>query len=280
MTIAAKPRRRVPFTNAVTHTAVLTRRNTLRVVRLPQLLVFSTIQPVMFLLLFNYVFGGAIAIGGPGGAPGADNYINWLIPGILVQTAIFGATATALGLTEDLGAGVIDRFRSLPMARSAVLTGRTLADLIRNVFVNTLMLVVGFLMGWRFDQGFAKMMLGVIIALLFGYSFSWVMATIGLAVKTPEAAQTAGFLPIFPLVFASSVFVPTQSMPDWLQVFADNQPVTIVANAVRSLMIPEEALSFLDLDQGTLIWQSLAWIVGIMAVFAPLAVRQYRKSVG
>ena len=281
MTVATKPRTRVNFSDAVTHTAVITRRNTLRVIRLPQLLLFSTIQPVMFLLLFNYVFGGAIAIGGDPGSPaGASNYINWLIPGILVQTAVFGATATALGLTEDLGAGVIDRFRSLPMARSAVLTGRTLADLIRNSFVNSLMLIVGFLMGWRFEQGLGKMVLGVALALLFGYAFSWVMATIGLLAKTPEAAQSAGFLPIFPLVFASSVFVPTDSMPGWLQAFADNQPISVIANTVRSLMIPEGALAPLGLDQGQLIWQSIAWIAVIIAVFAPLAVRQYRRSVG
>lgn len=279
MTIAAKPARRVPITNAITHTGVITWRNVMRVVRLPQLLVFSTIQPVMFLLLFNYVFGGALSIGGA--AVGAEgNYINWLIPGIIVQSTVFGATATALGLTEDLQAGVIDRFRSLPMARSAVLTGRTLADLVRNGFVTTLMLAVGFLMGWRFEQGFFKMALGVVIALLFGYAFSWLMATVGLLTKTPEAAQSAGFLPIFPLVFASSVFVPTESMPSWLQVFAENQPISIIANTVRSLMIPEEALSFLGLNQGTLILQSIGWIAVMIAVFAPLAVRQYRRSVG
>lgn len=278
MAIAAKPRKRVRFSRAVTHTVVITKRNTLRVVRLPQLLLFSTIQPVMFLLLFNYVFGGAIDIGIPGGAS-SSNYINWLIPGIIVQSTVFGASATALGLTEDLGAGVIDRFRSLPMARSAVLAGRTFADLVRNAFVTTLMLVVGFLMGWRFDQGFLKMALGVFIALLFGYSFSWVMATIGLLAKTPEAAQSAGFLPIFPLVFASSVFVPTSGMPTWLQAFADNQPISIVANTVRSLMVPEQALGFLGLDEGRLILQSFLWIAAIIAVFAPLAVRQYRKTV-
>lgn len=278
MTAGARVRHRVRFGEAVNHTRVITKRNTLRVVRLPQLLLFSTIQPVMFLLLFNYVFGGAISIGGP--PSGSGQYINWLIPGILVQSAVFGATATALGLTEDLAAGVIDRFRSLPMARSAVLTGRTLADLVRNSFVNGLMLVVGFLMGWRFEQGVLKMLLGVGLALLFGFAFSWVMATIGLVAKTPEAAQSAGFLPIFPLVFASSVFVPTDGMPGWLQGFAENQPISVIANTVRSLMVPEEALGFLGLDQGTLIWQSLAWIVAIIAVFAPLAVRQYRRSVG
>lgn len=277
MTTDVRPRTRVPLRNAVTHTAVITKRNVLRFIRIPQLLLFSTVQPVMFLLLFNFVFGGAITTGTPAGS---DQYINWLMPGILVQSAAFGATATALGLTEDLGAGVIDRFRSLPIARSAVLAGRTLADLVRNTFVFSLMLVVGYLMGWRFEQGFWKMALGFGVALLFGYSFSWVMAAIGLAVKTPEAAQAAGFLPIFPLVFASSIFVPTSSMPDWLQTFAEVQPITIVANTVRSLMIPEEALGFLGLDQGTLILQSLAWIAAIIAVFAPLSVRQYKKAVG
>lgn len=279
MTMAVRPARRVPFGSAVTHTAVITWRNVMRVVRLPQLLVFSTIQPVMFLLLFNYVFGGAISIGGPGVGTNF-NYINWLIPGIIVQSTAFGATATALGLTEDLQAGVIDRFRSLPMARSAVLTGRTLADLVRNAFVTTLMLVVGFLMGWRFDQGFFKMALGVIIALLFGYSFSWLMATVGLFTKTPEAAQSAGFLPIFPLVFASSVFVPPETMPGWLQGFAENQPISVIASTVRSLMIPSVDAQLIGLDQGTLILKSFAWIAAIVIVFAPLAVRQYRKSVG
>lgn len=277
MTTDVRPRTRVPLRNAVTHTAVITKRNVLRFIRIPQLLLFSTVQPVMFLLLFNFVFGGAITTGTPAGS---DQYINWLMPGILIQSAAFGATATALGLTEDLGAGVIDRFRSLPIARSAVLAGRTLADLVRNTFVFSLMLVVGYLMGWRFEQGFWKMAVGFGVALLFGYSFSWVMAAIGLAVKTPEAAQAAGFLPIFPLVFASSIFVPTSSMPDWLQTFAEFQPITVVANTVRSLMIPEEALGFLGLDQGTLILQSLAWIAAIIAVFAPLSVRQYKRAVG
>ncbi len=277
MTTVAKPKRRVSLGDAINHTAIITGRNNMRVLRIPSLILFSTVQPVMFLLLFNVVFGGAITTGTPAGS---DQYINWLMPGILVQTAVFGATATALGLTEDLGAGVIDRFRSLPMARSAVLTGRTIADLVRNTFVYTLMLFVGFLMGWRFEQGVPKMLFGVVIALLFGYAFSWVMATIGLAVKTPEAAQSASFLPIFPLVFVSSIFVPVASMPDWLQGFAENQPVSVVANTVRSLMIPEEALVFLGIDQGTLILKSFAWIVAITAVFAPLAVRQYKKAVG
>ena len=268
---------RLRFRDGLAHAAIITKRNMLRNIRLPQLVVFATVQPVMFLLLFNYVFGGAITAGTPAGT---DLYINWLIPGILVQTAVFGATQTSLGLTEDLAAGIIDRFRSLPMARSAVLAGRTVADLARNVFVNSLMLAVGFLLGWRFEQGFLSMVLAVTIILLFGYSMSWVMATIGLAVKTPEAAQTAGFLPIFPLVFASSVFVPTETMPNWLQAFADNQPITILTNTARSLMLPEQATAFLGLDSGELLLQSLAWIAAILAVFVPLAVRLYRRAVG
>lgn len=260
---------------ALTHTAIITKRNVLRNVRLPRLLIFATIQPVMFLLLFNYVFGGAISGSGPAAAAGA--YINWLIPGILIQSATFGASQTAVGLTEDLSAGVIDRFRSLPMARSAVLTGRTIADLFRNLWVNILMLMVGFAIGWRFDQGFLKMGFAVLLVLLFAYAMSWVMACLGLAIKDTEAVQVAGFLPIFPLVFASSVFVPTSSMPSWLQVFADNQPITILANTVRSLMLPSEALPLIGLEQGPLILKSLMWIAGIIIVFAPLAVRLYRR---
>lgn len=261
--------RHVSFTAAVRHTMVIAKRNVLRNIRLPQLLFFATVQPIMFLLLFNYVFGGAIKFALPPDAGG--NYTNWLIPGVLLQSAVFGAAATSLGLTEDLAAGVIDRFRSLPMARSAVLAGRTLADLARNAFVNLLMLAVGFLIGFRIDQGILPALLGVGLAVLFGYAMSWVMAAIGLTVKTPEAAQTAGFLPIFPLVFASSVFLPTQTMPSWLRAFANHQPITVLTNAIRGLMVTG--------GSAVLVWQSLAWIAGIVAVFAPLAVRQYRRAV-
>ena len=273
---AERLQKRVGVRETINHIGVITKRNMLRNIRLPQLVFFATVQPVMFLLLFNFVFGGAITSGTPAGP---EDYINFLIPGILVQTAVFGSTQTSLGLTEDLAAGIIDRFRSLPMARSAVLAGRTIADLVRNVFVNTLMLLVGFLLGWRFEQGFPAMVLGVVIVLLFGYSMSWVMATIGLTVKSPEAAQTAGFLPIFPLVFASSVFVPVESMPEWLQTFAEVQPITILTNTARSLMLPEDVAASLGLDTGTLILQSLAWTAAILIVFVPWAVRQYRRAV-
>lgn len=270
MTAATIEPRQSNFVEAIRDVVQITKRNLLRIVRIPQLVVFATIQPVMFLVLFNYVFGGALSFGGP--VAEAGSYINWLIPGILVQTAVFGSSSTALGLTEDLAKGVIDRFRSLPMARSAVLAGRTFADLVRSAFVTALMLVAGLFMGWEPTQGFGSVVVGVSIALGFGYAMSWVMATVGLAVKNPETAQVASFLPLFPLVFASSVFVPTETMPDWLAAFANHQPITIITNAIRGLTLTG--------DVGNYVWLSLAWIVGIVAVFGPLAVRLYRRAAG
>lgn len=256
-------------------TWVITHRNLLRNVRLPQLLVFATIQPVMFLLLFNYVFGGAISGSLP---PGIDSYTNFLLPGLLVQIAAFGASQTALGLTEDLSKGVIDRFRALPMSRAAVLTGRTLADLIRNAAVLSLMLLVGFLIGFRWQTSFWGFLGGFAIALLFAFALSWVMATIGLYVRNPEAAQSASFLPIFPLVFASSVFLPTQTMPEWLRAFADHQPITVVANAIRGLMLGPEVLLPGQTVGGEVV-AALLWLGGITAIFSVLAVRTYRRAV-
>ena len=275
MTTTADARKvRMSVVHTIKDTAVITRRNLLRNLRLPQLLVFSTVQPVMFLLLFNYVFGGAIGGSLPPAAGG--EYINWIVPGLIVQVAAFGAGQTAIGLTEDLSKGVIDRFRSLPMARSAVLAGRTVSDLIRNGFVIVLMLAVGLLIGFRWQTSPLGMMGGLLVAMVFAYALSWVMATVGLAVKNPEAAQTAVFLPVFPLVFASSVFVPTQTMPGWLRAFADNQPITITANALRGLILGEGALAPGQTVAGQ-VGLSLAWALGIIAVFAPLAVTIYRR---
>jgi ABC transporter DrrB family efflux protein len=200
------------------------------------------------------------------------------MPGLLIQIAAFGAGQTALGLTEDLQNGVIDRFRALPMARSALLGGRTLADLVRNAGVLTLMLVVGFGIGFRYETSFLRFLAGVGLGLLFAYALSWVMATIGLKVRTPEAAQSAVFLPVFPLVFASSVFLPTETMPDWLRVFAENQPITIVSNALRGLMLGPQTLPAGETVIGTVVW-ALVWIAGITAVFSVLAVRTYRRAV-
>jgi len=269
-------RERATFTSTVADTWVLTRRNLLRNVRLPQVLLFSTVQPIMFLLLFTYVFGGAIGQSLPPVAQG--EYINWLMPGLLVQISVFGAGQTAIGLTDDLSKGVIDRFRSLPMARSAVLAGRTFADLGRNTAVVSLMLVVGFLIGFRYQTSFLRFVAGVALGLAFAYSLSWVMAVIGLYVKDPEAAQSAVFLPVFPLVFASSVFLPTETMPDWLRVFADHQPITTVTNALRALMLGEGALPDGQL-LSTQVLISLGWIVSITLVFSLLAIRAYRRAV-
>jgi ABC-2 type transport system permease protein/oleandomycin transport system permease protein len=243
--------------------AVITRRNLLYTVRLPQVLVLSSIMPVIFILMFTYVFGGAIQV------PGVD-YVNFLMPGIFVQTVAFGATSTGVGLAEDLGKGLIERFRSLPMARSAVLAGRTVADLVRNVFVVALMCAVGFLVGFRPSTGVLAFLGGVVLLLLLGFALSWLFAIVGLGVRNAESAQAATFPLTVPLVFASSAFVPLESMPGWLQAWAERQPVTITVNAVRALMIGGPT--------STYVMQSLAWSIGMVAVFAPIAVRRYRRT--
>ena len=239
-------------------------RNLIAYRRVPQLLVFSTIQPVIFVLMFRYVFGGAINV------PGVP-YVDYLMPGIFVQTVVFGSMAAAIGLATDLKSGLLERFRSLPMARSAVLAGRTIADLVRNVFVVALMAGVGFGVGFHFHGGVPSLLLGLLLVLLFGYVMSWVFSTVGLAVGDPETAQAAAFPVLAPLVFASSAFVPVSSMPGWLQAFANHQPVSITASAVRALALGGPS--------GTYVWESLAWMAGILLVIAPLAVRRYRRAV-
>jgi ABC transporter DrrB family efflux protein len=243
--------------------AAITRRYVMHFWRVPQLLVFSIIQPIMFVLLFRYVFGGAINVPG-------SSYVDYLMPGIFVQTALFGGAGTSIGLAFDLKGGIIDRFRTLPMARSAVLAGRTTADLARNVMVIIIMLIVGTLVGFRFHGGLDHDLLGVLLVLGFGYAFSWLYATIGLLVKDPETAQMAGFVPLFPLVFASSAFVPVSTMPGWLRWFATHQPVSLAVNGCRALFNSQPAWSF--------IWQLLIWIVAICVIFIPLAVRAYRRA--
>ncbi len=246
-------------------TFAIARRNLIAYVRIPQLLVFSTIQPIVFVIMFRYVFGGAIT-----GLPPGVSYVNYLMPGIFVQTVVFGAIATAIGLATDMKTGLMERFHALPMARSAVLTGRTAADLLRNVFVVILMMVVGFLVGWRIGTNVVGLIAGALLVMLFGYAMSWVFATVGMAVGDPETAQAAAFPVLAPLVFASSAFVPTSSMPTWLQAFANHQPVTATVNAVRALTIGGPTATY--------VWESLAWDVGILAVFVTLSVRLYRRT--
>jgi ABC transporter DrrB family efflux protein len=263
------------FVRAWTHTTVVARRNLLATVRLRDVLLLSTVQPVTFMLMFLYVFGGAIESSLPPSAAG--NYINWLVPGILAQSAVFGASPTAYGLNNDRATGVIDRFRSLPMARSAVLAGRTLSDLIRSAAILLLQLGVGVVLGFRWQTNLLGLLGGLSVVLLFGYACSWVMATLGLAMRNTEAIQAAVYLVVFPLTLVSSVFLPTATMPGWLQAFADHQPITAVADALRGLMLGADALS----PGSTVTGQAalaLGWSVAILAVFAPLAVRIYRRS--
>ena len=244
---------------AISDWMVLTKRNLVTYIRKPDLLVFSTIQPVMFVLLFVYVFGGAIGEVLPGNIP----YVDFLMPGIFVQTAIFAALQTGVGLADDLQKGLIDRFRSLPMARSAVLAGRTAADTVSVIFQALLMFVVAYAIG---------------------YSVTWVAAFAGLSLKTIEAVQAATFTIVFPFVFVSSAFVPVETFPTWLQGFANANPVTIWVDTVRVLTLGElytasNSQFFGEVPAlGTLLWQSAAWVAGIMAVFATLGVRVYRRT--
>lgn len=251
------------FINSVSDVLVITQRNLIRYTRLPQLIIFSTVQPVMFLLLFNYVFGGAI------GQTGTENYINFLLPGIIVQAVLFGGIQGSVGIATDMSSGIVDRLRSLPIHRAAFISGRVLADTVRNAFVVSIMIGVGFLIGFRFEDGPLSALIAMALVISFGFAFSWIAVAIGLLVKNPEAAQPAGFIWIFPLVFASSVFVPVQTMPEWLQIFARNQPVTKVAQAIRSFTIggPHDALI------PVLIWMSL-----ITIIFMSVSVWLYRRS--
>jgi ABC transporter DrrB family efflux protein len=250
--------------SAVTDTAVVTGRNLRHFIRQPDLLVFSTIQPVLFVLLFVYVFGGAIGRSLPHGVA----YVDFLLPGVFVQSVTFGASQTAVGLKEDLTRGVVDRFRSMPMARSAVLAGRTVADLVRNIVVIFLMIAVGYLVGFRFLGGIAGAVGCIAVVAAFGFALSWIFAVVALTVRGAETAQTAGFVVIFPLVFASSVFVPVSTFPDWLQAFATINPVTVTADAARSLALFGTTAS---------LGAAAAWIGGLLAVFIPLSVWRYRQ---
>jgi ABC transporter DrrB family efflux protein len=249
---------------ALTDSAVVTGRNLRHFIRQPDLLVFSTIQPVLFVLLFVYVFGGAVGRSLPHGVA----YVDFLLPGIFVQSVTFGASQTAVGLSEDLTRGVVDRFRSMPMARSAVLAGRTVADLVRNIAIIGLMIAVGYLVGFRFHGGAAGAAGCIAVVAAFGFALSWIFAFVALTVRGAETAQTAGFVVIFPLVFASSVFVPVATFPDWLQAFAKINPVTVTATAARSLALYGTPAS---------LGAAAAWIAGLLAVFIPLSVWRYRR---
>ena len=264
--------------DAMSDWRVLTKRNLLTYIRKPDLLVFSTIQPVIFVLLFVFVFGGAFEQI----LPPEISYVNFLMPGIFVQTAIFAALQTGVGLADDLQKGLIDRFKSLPMARSAVLAGRTAADSISVIFQVILMLIVAYLVGYRLHEGLLESLLAFGLIVAIGYAFTWVAAFSGLSLKTIEAVQAATFTIVFPVVFVSSAFVPVEFFRPWLQAVADNNPVTIWVDTARALTLGEiytESDFFADVPSlGTLLWQSALWIAGILAVFWFLGVRNYRRT--
>ena len=247
----------------VSDTLVIAERNLVRLPRAPDLLLAFTVQPVMFVLLFVYVFGGAIS------TPGYD-YADFLIPGIIVQNIAFGGFVTALGLNEDLNKGLIDRFRSLPMARPAVLAGRTLADVVTNMLSVLVLVVTGLIIGFSFDASLLEIVGGVGLLLLFGYAFSWVFALLGLLVSSPESANSIGFIAVFPLTFISSAFVPVESMPSALQWFAEINPFTVTVDAMRSLWVGAPA--------GSSVWGAFVWSIVILVIFAPLAVARYRRA--
>ena len=260
---------RWPMVWAILDALVLARRSVLETLRIPELIMFVAIQPVMFVLLFRYVFGGAIQV--PGG-----QYVNYLMPGIFVQTVAFGGVTTAIGLAQDMQRGIIDRFRSLPMSSSAVLTGRTIADLARNLFTVIIMLIVGFLVGFRPGGTPFEFLLGILVLLGVSFAFSWISAFIGLLVRSVEAAQSGGFIWLFPLTFASSAFVPVATMPSWLRGFAEHNPVSVLADSLRGLFHVNPALTTADTRWALI--QSAAWIVGILLVFIPLSVIRYRNT--
>jgi ABC transporter DrrB family efflux protein len=253
----------VSLSHTASDTYVLARRNLKRIPRQPDLLIAYTVQPVMFVLLFVYVFGGAIQ------TPGFD-YVDFLMPGIIVQSIAFGGFVTALGLSEDVQKGLIDRFRSLPMSRAAVLTGRTASDILLNCLSLTVLLAVGFVAGFNFQDTTApEVLLGIVLLLLFGYAFSWIFALVGLFSSSPETANSIGFTAIFPLTFASSAFVPAESMPDGLQQFANANPFTTVVDAVRHLWLGTPANSD--------VWMAFLWCAVLLIAFVPLAIRRYRQ---
>ncbi|MGO9890906.1 MAG: ABC transporter permease [Solirubrobacteraceae bacterium] len=239
------------------------KRNLLRIARTPQMLLIGALQPAMLLVLFRYVLGGAIHV--PGG-----HYVDYVVPAVFLEAVLIGGMTTSIGLAQDLHSGIIDRFRSLPMARSAVLAGRTLADISRSLVSLAIMIGLGLLVGFRFHNDTGSIIAGIALVIAFGYAFSWVYATIGLATKDPETAQVAGVLPFFILMFASNAIVPVSTMPNWLQGFARNQPLSVTVAAVRALLEGGPA--------GQWVWRSLAWSAGMTFVFLIVALRLYRNA--
>jgi ABC transporter DrrB family efflux protein len=253
---------------------IVARRNLMQIVRIPAVLVFELVQPVMFVLLFRYVFAGNILITDPE-IVALGGYVVFLMPGIIVQNAIFGATTTAIGIAEDLKSGLVDRFRSLPMARSAMLAGRATSDLIKNFILLMVVIGIGYLVGFSFKNGFLGALAMIVLVMAVSFAFSWVMAAIALAVKKLEAVQAAAFTGIFPLVFMSSALVPIAGMDGWVQAIARNNPISHWANLARYFALGE--YSQMGGTPEELIVLSAVWIGVLLAIFMPLSIRLYSK---
>lgn len=253
----------------VADAVTVTKRNLIAFTRIPEAMFFNSVQPIMFILLFRYVFGGAISIPGALGVFLQHHYVNFLMPGIFVQTVAFGSVGTAIGMAEDLQKGLIERFRALPMARSAVMAGRAMADFVRNVFVLVLMVAMGYLVGFRVQTSIPEFLAGCGLVLMFAFALSWGFAAIGLLAPNSETAQVMSFPILFPLVFASPAFVPLQDLPGWLQAFAAHQPFGIMVTATRALMFGGPTAGEVE--------KAVAWCVGLLLVLVPLAVWRYRR---
>ncbi|HSE70872.1 MAG TPA: ABC transporter permease [Nocardioidaceae bacterium] len=265
------------MSHALSDGFVVAKRNLIKIKRVPDMIVFTTMSPIMFVLLFAYVFGGAIDQQG-----GGAGYREFLIAGIFAQTVVFGATITGAGLADDIKKGIVDRFRSLPMSPSAVLTGRTLSDVVNNVIVLVVMSLTGLLVGWRINTSVWEATLGFLLLLVFAYAISWVMAWVGMLVPSPEVVNNASFMVIFPLTFVANTFVPLETLPGPLQTFAEWNPVSAVTQAARDLFgngnpnpnAPEPTSWALQNPE----IYTILWAVAVLVVFVPLANAQYRRS--
>ncbi|MEU3921778.1 ABC transporter permease [Streptomyces sp. NPDC002659] len=274
--VAPKPRGGV--VQSINDSLVVAKRNLIRMTRIPEMIIFGMIQPIMFVVLFSYVFGGSISV--PGSGLSAAGYREFLMAGIFAQTVTFATAGAGAGIADDMHKGLIDRFRSLPMARGAVLTGRTLADLVQTALTLVVLAIVAVLVGWRTHENFGKVLAGFGLLLLLGYAFSWIGALIGLSVRTPEAATSGGLIWLFPLTFISNAFVPSENMPAFLQTLANWNPFSATVQACRELfgnLPPNYPVSDAWPMQHA-VWASFIWSILIIVVFRTLAVRKYRSA--
>lgn len=259
------------FRQAISDGLIVTWRNLKRVPRIPELAILAIIQSIMFVLLFSFVFGGAIPL------PDGGSYREFLMPGIFAQTVIFASVTTAIGVTDDVSKGIIDRFRSLPMARSAVLSGRAMFDLVYNAGILVVLMASGLAVGWRVHSNVPEFLMGVGLLLLFTFAMSWVGVTLGLHVRTVESANQVGFTVIFPLTFLSNVFVPPQTLPGWLQPFAEWNPVSALTASIRDLWGNPNPYSTSGFPAEHSVLLTLIWVAVLLAIFMPLGVWRYRS---